>query len=205
MIVRKTDPVARHRARVDRTRQRFDQLRRTYSDISDVEYDAVFQSRLIYGRKAIEAGLSEAFGKRPYVERRPIAELRAEEGAGIRIIAGDQEVVLARQPHARKRELARRIRDAVLSLTAWRAERIGNVDVLAMRVGDLEILRTTNAPKAHGMPAANGIDVWIANGKVFSVWWNEPKPDDDLEIVRCDKGEWYAPLLVTEKPLSSHS
>ena len=81
------DVVAAHRARLDETRLYFDQLRRTYAEISDAKYEAVFRKHFIWGRGAIEQGLRETFGDRPLAAQRRIAEVR-KTIKPLRIIGG---------------------------------------------------------------------------------------------------------------------
>ena len=62
-------------------------------------------------------------------------------------------------PRVNRRELARRIRQAVLALREWKIEPIGEGRVLTTMVGNLYIWRTTPAARAKGMPAPHGIDI----------------------------------------------
>ncbi len=72
--------------------------------------------------------------------------------------------------------------------------------VLQASIGNLEILRTTQDSGLIGMPAVNGIDIWVRDGanrrKVFSVWWNDGSLEHELEIIACATGDWHAALFT---------
>ena len=73
-------------SRRDESAVRLDQLRRTYADIPDNEYQqGLF---MVLGKPDAElAFLRERFGERPLVPRRTVEEVRAEQSP-IRIIRG---------------------------------------------------------------------------------------------------------------------
>jgi hypothetical protein len=75
-----------HRARLDESALRLDQLRRTYAEVPDKDYyDGLF---MVLGDPAAELDfLRGRFGERVLVQRRTIEEVRADDEP-IRVIGG---------------------------------------------------------------------------------------------------------------------
>ena len=80
-----SDAYARFQERLDESARRFDQLRRTYGEVPQADYDKAFRKDFLWGWNAIVASLSEAFGERPLLP--PDPHVKSDPG-GIRVIGG---------------------------------------------------------------------------------------------------------------------
>lgn len=95
-----------------------------------------------------------------------------------------------------RRELAARVREVVLALPEWTMDIIGDRPHVHTSLANLEIVLTRDG-RVYGMPASNGIDIWIRGGrKVFSAWWDDLNlgREHEIEVIACATGDWDAPF-----------